>query len=200
MSVKKLDRYNRPIICDAVMKHAFSDKLMALALRRQNLAYQAYQKHVDASVASDLSAPWVTRDKTDFKLVAGSDVYGFDITGECVTDIPRNFSHTMNFADWLSDTPDVPEKIVLPAGKADFSINSAGLFKVEYFDLEQEMVNLCETMMQRKAEINAMLITTSSVPKLLKSWPEIEPFIPETARPVDVPATRELNAVLGLPV
>lgn len=188
-----------------VMKKAFSERFMMLAIDRQALAYDVYDRFISDERAQALSAPWVTRDLTKFYIhnQEGGHVFGFSVVGEMLK-LSRDFSISVNTSGtrFYADTPDQPRKIVLPnAGKPTFAIESLPQEVIDRYDaFEARQEEICSEFLKRKPEVHAVVSSTRSTSKLIEMWPEVEPFIPKDihAPARDVPATADLNKALGL--
>ena len=199
----QLNERLRMKIVNAVLKHSFADKLLALAVDRQALAYKVYDSIVDQTTVSHLSEPWVTRNNTRFAVSSSMNVYGFDVTGKALN-VPAKFRRDFGRNDWQFDHPTADRKIILPTGeRSTFDTKLSAEFATKYREQQKKCETLCEEICQRRVEIRGVIGQTRSVPNLLKAWPEIKPFLPvaDIDAPVkDLPATVGLNKALGLPV
>lgn len=208
--IKTLNKSAKQTIRHKLLCHAFADRAMELALRRQELAYHAYSSYIDIDSVSHLSAPWVTRSQTRFSLACENDVIGFDISGHSLVKNAQDFRSTVGGGygrqGWWNDTPEMERKIILPCGNSTttvtFNVKSLDLVKDRHTKMMDGDMEFHNEVMRRSREIAALLAQTTSVKKLLEAWPEVEPFIPEgdTASPANLPAPTDLNKSLGLPV
>lgn len=198
-----LNKNIRVKIVNNVLKHGFADQLMQLSLDYQNLSYKVYDMIADETVQT-LSAPWVTRERTNFKIVIGSDVRGFDVSGSLLGMLHSELVNTFTYSSgWWNDKPNVPRKITLPCGSvATFSIADDRLLIGKVDAILERGKSLLATVQTTRSEMNALVGGCRSVKKLLEIWPEVAPFIPENVeKPLqNLPAKADLNKRLGLPV
>lgn len=202
MAITTLTKHDRAKIRNAILKHAYHDKLLALSLRRQTLAYNLHAEIVDVEALEHLSEPWVTRSATEFGVGGDGEILRFSIEGRPLDkpqDFLRIFGHGTN--GWWTDCVDKLDPIVLPsAGSRVLPRKDMKSVKQRYYEIQTEYENLCNEIVRHSCEIDALLGTTTSVAKLVKSWPEVKRFLPELQRAsTTLPATRDLNKALNLP-
>ena len=68
-------------------------------------------------------------------------------------------------------------------------------------DLERRVQKLKSDRKELSTKVRAILNAAPTIAALLRTWPEVEPYLPRPAAPISlpVPLTAELNAALGLP-
>jgi len=84
-------------------------------------------------------------------------------------------------------------------GRAKFAAGEAPV--IQFRDIQTRRSKLREAENEARAKVNGVLSGATTVKKLLEIWPEVEPFVPPAAAPVNLPAIPrvEVNALLGLP-
>lgn len=190
----------------AILEHAFGERFAMLALRRHELAHKVYSTLGGQLDANNMRQPWVTYDRHLFRVYASepASTYAFDLRGKPIS-FDAQFravfgTGTVGFwSDYPADTP----KRALPQGNtATFGVSNlypADL--TEYQAIDAQFRKVCDDMVSRSMEIAGILERVRTVKRLTEIWPEAVQFVPDTvkgAAQVKLPATRDLNAALGL--
>ena len=199
-----LNQKNRKKIRDGLLKHAFLPKILQIGLDRQQLAFDVYEKYIRRERADGLSEPWVTRERVAFSVFCRDRAYRFDITG-CLLrrGMREKLVKDLELPIWVHDAPGTDRKIALPAqGAVMFSADLMPTMTELHDELDSRELRLFEEIRQQVGVIEAMLNAHRTWDKLVKAWPEVEPFKPETVavQAAKLPAPTDLNQSLGLPV
>lgn len=205
--MSRLTNYDREDICRKLMKKRFYAEVKAMAHEAAELmdkVVHARFTEEEHAIVNNLPPKWLKEDNTFYVNILGEREY--------------HYSNGTTFVGPLYsvlrlDATDMPSRGVYRFTHKQLDRQAVVLDKdhpltAPYKDLQLRVKNLTRTMEQAKSEINVLLRSCSSVKKLITTWPEVEPFVPDyllhsdpKAPRANLPATyiAQLNTTLALP-
>lgn len=166
MAAKPLTNAIRDTLRENIVNHTFNERVLANRERESALAEKILDHVIgDANLRLMKQLPkefFVTKSTISLR----SETKGFTLRLKDVRAIPAYIAHS---------------RVELPL--------THGFWKeIRAVDVEDDAI--LKEKAQLRSEINAVLQSVRSVPKLLEVWPDIEPFLPKFEEMANLPAVR----------
>lgn len=205
--MSRLLKDDREIICRKLLERRFYEEIKKLHHEAADLMWRIVQSRFteeEHALAASLPKGWLYEDNTFYINVLGERHY--DYTNGCYL-----VSNLVSLIRLKAD--DLPKVQILRFTQQHRDRQCVSLVKgnplaQEFKAFEIKCRQLQSKIEQAKSEINVLLNSCTTVKKLITTWPEVEPFIPEyllqqdpKAPKANLPATyiAQLNTVLALP-
>lgn len=199
-----LNKVSRAKIVTALLEHKFAAPIVALTQQRAALAQAVYEdiySTAQRQMMTALPSGWLpTESCVTVKFAASHARIHFD----------GSFNSTPSYSETLRRL--TPRTDGTHARLFAYQDSRGGLNKVydanhslavRYAEIDGDARKLAEQIAQAEAVATQAVNRFNSVARLVDSWPEIAPFVPQSAGTVpNLPAmvAADLNAVFDLPV
>ena len=187
----------RAAICEALLKHRFTDAVTAHAKDMAAFALEVYEdKYKKAARAAMNSLPdgWLY-ESSDINVTLGASYQRLNFNGSEYGDLAKfnaSYGDTVTFRVLAKDKG-------VCANVYDAGSNMAS----RYEKLRAKSQDLKTQITEARRQVGAALSSVTTVKRLIETWPEIEPFARKfEGEKSHLPAlpTDALNAILDLPV
>lgn len=199
-----LNKNLRAQIVNALLKHTFKAQIDELVQKRAALALDVYRDiftPAERRTMSELPKGWLPK-SVSISVKHASDFTTHHFNG-CIRQIKADHENITNLQGSISNV----EMLIT---HALYCNSCAKVYEPDHSlsvrneKLQAELMKLCEEINNAKSVAVGIVGRFGSVATLIKSWPEIEPFVPviRSAGAVNLPALvpADLNGIFKLPV
>lgn len=196
----------RSATCEAVIKHRFTSDCDAICARSATLAERVYEKvftKKERSLLDSLPIGFVPSDCL-INVATQFGRTGLQFSGKISWNLLNGRLSNISRYGAYDKNEDIyhPVPFTARANRKTWTLGCSLADEIDQF--VNDAAELSTAIDTAQSDLSATLSTFSTVEKLVKAWPEIEPFIPEPQKPkkAQLPAlpVDKLNATFGLPV